>query len=399
MKVITFGCRLNSFESAVIKKLVAGDDNIILFNTCAVTGEAERGCRQAIRKARRENPNARIIVSGCAAQLHPEEYAKMPEVDRVLGNHEKMSAEAILGAEKIMVGDMQTEPTYLPIVSDFEGRTKAFLQIQQGCDHACTFCIVSQIRGRNAGLHPDQVLKQAQTFVDNGYVELILTGVDLTSYPYGFCEIVRRLLDEVKGLKRLRFGSLDPACLDDDFVSLMASDHRLMPHLHLSIQAGDDLILKRMGRRHTRGDILTFVEKIRAVRSDAVFGADFIAGFPTETEEQFNQTLDLIHRANLTHLHVFPYSVRSGTAAAKMPMVDMSVRKERAKKVRDLGQEKYTVLLDSCIGKTMEVLVEKDGTGFGPNYLKVHLENPAKTGDIISVTIIGRNEHELVGRT
>lgn len=398
MKVITFGCRLNSFETTVMKNLVAEEDNIILFNTCAVTGEAERQCRQAIRKARRENPSARIIVAGCAAQLNPQGYAQMPEVDRVLGNHEKMSREAILGTEKIMVGDMESQPTYLPIVSDFEGRTKAFLQIQQGCNHACTFCIVSKIRGKNAGLKPDKVIEQAQTFVDNGYSELILTGVDVTSYPYGFCEITRRLLSDIKGLKRLRFGSLDPAALTDEFVALMASDARLMPHLHLSIQAGDDLILKRMGRRHTRGDILSLVDKIRAVRPEAVFGADFITGFPTETETQFEQTLDLVRSANLTHLHVFPYSARTGTPAAKMPMVDMAVRRERAKKLRDLGEERYAVLLETCIGKKLEVLVEKEGTGFSSNYLKVHLETPAKTGDIITVTILGRNEHGLFGR-
>lgn len=398
MKVITFGCRLNTFETTVIKKLVSEDNNIILFNTCAVTGEAERQCRQAIRKARRENPTARIIVAGCAAQLNPDGYAKMPEVDRVLGNHEKMSRDAILGAEKIMVGDMHDEPTYLPIVSDYEGRTKAFLQIQQGCDHACTFCIVTQIRGKNAGLKPEQVIKQAQTFVDNGYTELILTGVDVTSYPYGFCDITRRLLNEVKGLKRLRFGSLDPAALTDEFVSLMASDNRLMPHLHLSIQAGDDLILKRMGRRHTRGDILDLVQKVRAVRSEAVFGADFITGFPTETDAQFENTMDLVRRANLTHLHVFPYSARSGTPAAKMPMVDMNVRRTRAKKLRDLGEKQYGALLDSCVGKTMDVLVEKDQTGFSENYLKIRLETPAKTADIIKVTIVGRDDNGLFGR-
>lgn len=397
MKIITFGCRLNSFESAVIQKLSDKLDNVILFNTCAVTGEAERQCRQAIRKTRRENPNARIIVAGCAAQLRPEEYAKMPEVDRVLGNHEKMSVKALEGTEKIMVGQMQNHPTYLPIVADFEGKAKAFLQIQQGCDHACTFCVVSQIRGRNAGLKPEQVIKQARTFIENGYPELILTGVDVTSYPYGFCELIRRLLKEANGLKRLRFGSLDPACLNDEFVSLLASDGRLMPHLHLSIQAGDNLILKRMGRRHTREDILNLTKKIRLLRPDAVFGADFIAGFPTETQLQFEQTLDLVREAHLTHLHVFPYSARSGTPAAKMPMVDLHERKGRAKRLRVLGEELYGQLLDEQIGKRVKVLIEKDGAGYSENYLKVRTSHVDKAGEIVDVIIKGRELNELVG--
>lgn len=396
MKVITFGCRLNSFESAVIQK-ISNLDNVILFNTCAVTGEAERQCRQAIRKARRENPNARIIVAGCAAQLHPEVYASMPEVDRVLGNHEKMSKAALEGTDKILVGDMQTQPTYLPIVSDIEGRAKAFLQIQQGCDHACTFCVVSQIRGKNAGLRPDQVVEQAKTFVQNDYPELVLTGVDVTSYPYGFCDIAKRLLNEVPGLKRLRFGSLDPACLKEEFISLMASDDRLMPHVHLSIQAGDDLILKRMGRRHTRGDIITLVDRLRTVRPDIVFGADFITGFPTESDDAFEQTMDLVRTAGLTHLHVFPYSARSGTPAAKMPMVDMGVRKERAKKLRTLGEEMYQALLDRQIGKTMDVLVEHDNMGFSQNYLKVHVSHAVNPGEIVTVKIKKRRGNELVG--
>lgn len=397
MKIITFGCRLNSFESAVIQKLSDDLDNVILFNTCAVTGEAERQCRQAIRKARRENPDARIIVAGCAAQLNPQIYAAMPEVDRVLGNHEKMSVDALKGTDRVMVGDMGELPTYLPIVSEIEGKAKAFLQIQQGCDHACTFCVVSQIRGRNAGLAPDMVLKQARTFVDNGYPELVITGVDVTSYPYGFCAIVRRLLKEVAGLKRLRFGSLDPACLNDEFVALMASDERLMPHLHLSIQAGDNLILKRMGRRHSREDVLALTQKIRAVRPDAVFGADFITGFPTETQAQFEQTLDLVQTAGLTHLHVFPYSARSGTPAAKMPMVDMHERKARAKRLRALGEEMYGRLLDAQIGKTLKVLIEKDGTGYSENYLKVKTALSGKTGEIVDVVIVGREANELVG--
>lgn len=399
MQVVTFGCRLNTFESAVIEKLV-GDDlpNVILFNTCAVTGEAERQVRQAIRKTRREHPQARIIVAGCAAQLHPEVYAAMPEVDRVLGNHEKLSREALLGEEKIMADPMTVAGPDIPIVSDFEGKAKAFLQIQQGCDYACTFCVVSQIRGANRGLAPDKVIHQAREFVKNGYPELIITGVDVTAYPDGFCKIVRRLLREVDGLKRLRFGSLDPAALDDEFVSLMGAEERLMPHLHLSVQSGDNLILKRMGRRHTREDVLSLTERIRMVRPNAVFGADFITGFPTETQEQFQQTLDLVQRAGLTHLHVFPYSEREGTPAAKMPKVPVSVRRERARRLREVGQVCFDALSDACIGKTMQVLVEQSGMGMSENYIRVHFTGEAQPAQIVPVRIIGKDKHGLVGQ-
>lgn len=402
MKIITFGCRLNIFESAAIEKLVGSDlPNVILFNTCAVTGEAERQLRQAIRKAKRENPNDRIYVAGCAAQLHPELYASMPEVDRVLGNREKLSKMALLGVEKNLVAPMNTvqkeELIDVPVISDFSGKTKAFLQIQQGCDHACTFCVVHHIRGKNTGLHPDTVIHQAKTFVQNGYRELILTGVDLAAYPYGFCALVRRLLSEVVGLERLRFGSLDPAVLSDEFIALMASDKRLMPHLHLSIQAGDDLILKRMGRRHTKHDVLMITDKLRHVCPDVVFGADFIAGFPTETDKQFDETMDLVKRANITHLHVFPYSERDGTPAAKMPQVPVPVRKERAKKLRDLGDIQMKELLDKTVGKTISVLVEQPLEGTSENYLKVRFETPQAVGQIIDVVITKRENDGLVG--
>ncbi|MBR4926971.1 MAG: tRNA (N(6)-L-threonylcarbamoyladenosine(37)-C(2))-methylthiotransferase MtaB [Alphaproteobacteria bacterium] len=402
MQIITFGCRLNIFESAAIEKLVGADlPNVILFNTCAVTAEAERQLRQAIRKAKRENPNTRIYVAGCAAQLHPENYALMPEVDRVLGNREKLSKAALLAKEKTLVASMDIPQegidTDVPIISDFAGKTKAFLQIQQGCNHACTFCVVHHIRGKNTGLHPDTVIRQAKTFVGNGYPELILTGVDLAAYPYGFCGLIRRLLTEVDGLKRLRFGSLDPAVLSEEFVALMASDKRLMPHIHLSIQAGDDLILKRMGRRHTKQDILTLADKLRQVRPDIVLGADFIAGFPTETDAQFNETMDLVKRANITHLHVFPYSERDGTPAAKMPQLPVSIRKERAKKLRDLGTQQMEHLLDKMVGKTISVLVEQPFEGTSENYLKVRFETPQIVGQIVDVRITKRENNELVG--
>ncbi len=398
MKIMTFGCRLNTFESALIHKTGADlPDNVLVVNTCAVTGEAERQCRQAIRKAYRENPDLRIYVVGCAAQLHPEEYAAMPEVVRVLGNRDKLIPEILLGDEKMAVSDVAEPMLDVPVIADCEGRERAFLQIQQGCGHACTFCIVRQARGPNQGLHPDKVLAQARAFVAAGFKELVITGVDLTSYPYGFTEIIERLLTEVDGLERLRLGSLDPACLDEKFVALMGRYPKLMPHLHLSIQAGDNLVLKRMGRRHTFEDVVRFAKAVRGVRPDVVLGADFITGFPTETEEQFQRTMDLVHEAGLTHLHVFPYSARTGTPAAKMPMVDMAVRKERAKRLRVLGDEKYQSLLDGMIGKRLHVLIEKKGGGWSENYLKVQT-NCDKINAIVSVLITERKQNELVGQ-
>ncbi len=397
MKILTFGCRLNTFETSLIHKIGDDLDDVLVVNTCAVTGEAERQCRQAIRKAHRDFPHMKIVVTGCGAQLHPEEYAAMPEVTRVLGNREKLSREILHASEKVVVSDMNKPVEWdLPIVTDFEGRTRAFLQIQQGCDHACTFCIIHQARGQNMGLLPDLIIKQAKTFVANGFSEIVLTGVDITSYPYGFNDIIKRLLNEVPEIKRLRLGSLDPACIDDEFISLFAMYPNLMSHIHLSIQAGDNLILKRMGRRHNREQVIKSCQKIRSIRPDMVFGADLITGFPTETEEQFMNTIDLVERTGITHLHVFPYSARPGTPAAKMPMIDMAVRKERAARLRSVGEKLLDNLLDATIGQTKPVLIEKEGQGYTNNYIKVTVSSD-KIGQIINVRMIQRSKNELVG--
>ena len=399
MQVITFGCRLNIFESEVMKERMSFlKDDVILINTCAVTGEAERQCRQTIRKLKKEHPNAHLIVAGCAAQLHPEEYARMPEVDRVLGNREKLDPAAFTAPETVLAAPIETTLPTPPLIERFDDKSKAFLQIQQGCDHACTFCIVQQARGKNTGLHPDKVVEQARRFLNLGFKEIILTGVDVTAYPFGFSALVHRLLNELPDLERLRFGSLDPAALDDDFVHLMRNK-RLMPHLHLSIQAGDNLILKRMGRRHTREDVIKLVQKIRAVRPDTTFGADFITGFPTETEEHFQNTLRLVEETNLTHLHVFPFSPRSGTLAAKMPMVDVPTRKERAKRLRELGAEHHQKLCQSLQNKTTRVLLEKSGVGFCENYVKVYTDILNQEGEIVSLTIKGMRSDGVVGHT
>lgn len=397
MKIMTFGCRLNTFESTIIQKIAEGLEDIFVINTCAVTGEAERQCRQAIRKIHREFPQMKIVVTGCGAQLHPEEYACMPEVFRVLGNREKLTKEALFASEKVMVGDLKNANFDLPTISDFEGRSRAFLQIQQGCDHRCTFCIVHTARGKNKGLSIKQVITQAQQFVENGFLELVLTGVDITSYPAGFNQLLKELLKQVAGLKRLRLGSIDPACLDDEFIDLVGKSKVLMPHLHLSIQAGDNLILKRMGRRHTHEQVVRACERLKQIRPEIVFGADFITGFPTETNDQFEQTIRLVQKSGLTHLHVFPYSIRPGTPAAKMPMVDQALRKERAAQLRKVGEEQLIKLLDTQIGKVMPVLIEKDGYGYTENYLKVKTDS-LETGKIILVEIKERNQNELVGK-
>lgn len=398
MKVITFGCRLNMFESVVIQKQAAGLDDVIVVNTCAVTGEAERQCRQAIRKAARENPTAKIVVTGCGAQIHPEEYARMPEVSKVLGNREKLTPESFLNPEKVLAEPIGESVVKLPVLSEFDGRVRAFLQIQQGCDHACTFCIVPKARGRCSGLAPEDVVKQARAFTKQGICELILTGVDITAYPYGLTALAERLVREVDGLRRLRFGSLDPACLDERFVRLVETYDVIMPHFHLSVQSGDDLILKRMGRRHSRRQVIDFASAVRRVRPDTVLGADFITGFPTETAEHFENTLSLVREAGLTHLHVFPYSRRSGTPADKMPMVPVSERKNRARILREAGARLYEELLDGMPGRTVPVLIERPGQGLSDTYLRVFVNSAETPGQIVPVHITKRRGHELVGQ-
>ena len=397
MRIVTFGCRMNTFESAVMARF--GEDipeNVIVVNTCAVTAEAERQCRQTIRKLRRENPNAVLVVTGCAAQLSPEKYAAMPEVDRVLGNHEKLDKTLLQNSDPLVVGNIEQDFD-LPIVSDFEGRNRAFLQIQQGCDHACTFCVVRFARGHNKGLAPDKVIQQAKAFAAAGFQEIVLTGADVVSYPYGLVEISQRILEEVPEIKRLRYGSLDPAPLGEDFVQLVHEYHQIMPYFHLSIQSGDNLILKRMGRRHSREDVLHLIECIRKYRPEATFGSDFITGFPTETETQFENTKKLVQEANITHLHVFPYSERPGTPAAKMSQVPREVRKKRAAELRSFGDKLHEVLLHKMVGQDVDVLVEKDGFGWTENYLRVMLNRKYPEGKIVAIHIKGVQDHALVG--
>lgn len=342
VEVVTLGCRINSYESEVLKEKLAAMDNVIIINTCAVTGEAERQCRQTIRKLRKANPDARIIVTGCAVQVAPQKFAEMPEVDLVLGNKEKSEIEKYISediTEKSIVGDIFSYDSYdRYLITGFEGRQRAFVQIQQGCNHRCTYCIVPYARGNNRSVAEDDIISQIRELLAQGFKEICLTGVDACSYQPSFSGLVKHILEQIPELPSLQFGSLDPAAIDDEFIALVGKYKNIHPHFHLSVQAGDNLILKRMKRRHTREDVINLCNKIREFRPEATFGSDFICGFPTESDENFQNTVKLVEEAKITKLHVFPYSERQGTPAALMPQVPVEVRKERARILREKGE-------------------------------------------------------------
>lgn len=412
-EVITFGCRLNSFESEVIKNNLteAGLNNVAVFNTCAVTKEAERQARQAIRKYRRENPDAKIIVTGCGAQINPKTYGGMEAVDMVIGNQEKLSAETykkLQDSEKILVNDiMSIEETAGHLVTGIENRSRAFLQVQNGCNHRCTFCIIPYGRGNSRSVSISEITAQVKILVANGYNEVVLTGVDITDYGLDLPEkptlggMIKELFDKVPGINRLRLSSIDVAEIDSDLLDLLKNEPRFMPHLHLSLQAGDDMILKRMKRRHTRGQVLDFVKLAKSLRPDVVFGADIIAGFPTESDEMFENSLKIISEAGLIHLHVFPYSEREGTPAALIPaekQVLKNIRKERAARLREAGKNELQKFLNSRIGKTERIVVEKPGLGHSEHFAMVKFSGEAKIGDIVEVVIDSVEGENLVGR-
>ena len=342
-KVITLGCRINAYESEVIKEKLSHLNDVIVINTCAVTGEAERQCRQTIRKLAKENPSAKIVVTGCAAQIAPQKFAEMPEVDLILGNKEKTEIDKIISQpleEKTIVGDIFDYSGYDNfLITGFEGRHKAFVQIQQGCNHRCTYCIVPYARGNNRSISQDEIIKQIYQLLSKGFNKICLTGVDACSYQPSFSNLVQNILEQISELPSLQFGSLDPAAIDDTFINLIGKYPNITPHFHFSIQSGDNLILKRMKRRHSREDVINLCKKIRNIRPEATFGADFICGFPTETLEQFNNTIKLVHEANITKLHVFPYSERPGTPAALMPQIPVEERRRRANLLRQEGEK------------------------------------------------------------
>ncbi|BAI71522.1 miaB-like tRNA modifying enzyme [Azospirillum sp. B510] len=407
-EIVTFGCRLNSYESEVMRNHArsAGLDDVVIVNTCAVTSEAERQARQTIRKLRRERPDARIVVTGCAAQIDPQRFAAMPEVDQVLGNQEKLQPESwgLPPAEKVLVNDiMSVKETAGHLIGGFEDRARAFVQVQQGCDHRCTFCIIPYGRGPSRSVPIGGIVEQVQALVKAGYNEVVLSGVDITSYgpdlpgSPSLGQMVRRLLALVPELPRLRLSSIDCIEMDDDLWRLIGNEPRLMPHLHLSLQAGDDMVLKRMKRRHGRADSIAFCQRVRSVRPDVVFGADFIAGFPTETEEMFQNTLRLVEECGLTWLHVFPYSPRPGTPAARMPQVDGAVRKERAARLRAVGEVAEARALASLVGRTATVLVEKEDLGRTEHFAAIRLGRPFPPGALVPAAITGIKDGVLTG--
>ena len=411
-EIVTFGCRLNAYESEVMRGHAdaAGLNGAIVFNTCAVTAEAERQARQAIRKARRENPHARIVVTGCAAQVNPDEFAAMPEVDLVLGNDEKMQAAswqpslALHANEKVRVNDiMSVTETAGHLVQGLEGRARAFVQVQNGCDHRCTFCIIPYGRGPSRSVPAGEVVAQVRTLVENGYREVVLTGVDMTSYggdlpgTPSLGNLARRILKLVPELERLRLSSIDSIEADGDLMRLIAEEERLMPHLHLSLQAGDDMILKRMKRRHLREESIRFCEEARRLRPDIVFGADFITGFPTETDGMFENTMRLVDECGLTWLHVFPFSPRPGTPAAKMPQVARDIAKQRAERLRAKGRARVLAHLEEGLGATRPVLMETATLGRTHQFTPVRVAEEARAGDILALRLAAHDGQSFEG--
>jgi threonylcarbamoyladenosine tRNA methylthiotransferase MtaB len=419
VEIVTFGCRLNTHESEIMrdKAQAAGLDHAVVVNTCAVTAEAVRQARQTIRKIRRERPGSRIVVTGCAAQTEPSTFAAMPEVDRVVGNSEKFEVAAwadtreaflrdafgIAAEEKIVVNDiMAARETALHLIDGIEGRARATVQIQNGCDHRCTFCIIPYGRGNSRSVPMGEIVTQVRRLTENGYREIVLTGVDITSYGQNLPgapklgALVKQILKHVPELERLRLSSIDSVEADRDLLDALATDARLMPHLHLSLQAGCDMILKRMKRRHLRADAIAFCEQVRRLRPDVVFGADIIAGFPTETEEMFARSLDIVDECGLTHLHVFPFSPRPGTPAARMPQMAREAVKARAKRLRDKGEAALRRHLDGEIGGLRRVLTESESTGRTEHFTQVRVVREIEPGRIVEMRIAAHDGRHLI---
>jgi threonylcarbamoyladenosine tRNA methylthiotransferase MtaB len=419
VEVVTFGCRLNAYESEVIRReaQAAGLADTIVVNTCAVTAEAVRQSRQAIRRLKRERPGAPIVVTGCAAQTEPQTYAAMPEVASVLGNAEKLTGAAwhaqrdrlaaapfgVAAEQKIAVNDiMGVKETAAHLVDGLEGRARAFVQVQNGCDHRCTFCIIPYGRGNSRSVPMGEVVDEVRRLTERGYREVVLTGVDLTSYGVNLPgaprlgTLMKQILKHVPELARLRLSSIDSVEADRDLLDAFADDARLMPHLHLSLQAGDDLILKRMKRRHLRADAIAFCQQVRRLRPDVVFGADIIAGFPTESEDMFARSLELVDDCALTHLHVFPFSPRPGTPAARMPQLPRQVIKARAARLRAKGDAALRAHLAAQVGTTRSVLTESRSTGRTEQFTPVLLNAPVESGIILDVTVTGHDGRQLL---
>jgi threonylcarbamoyladenosine tRNA methylthiotransferase MtaB len=421
--LVTFGCRLNACESEVIRAHAQaaglGDTaaDTIVVNTCAVTTEATRQARQAIRRLRRERPGARIVVTGCAAQVAPASFSDMPEVDRVLGNAEKLDVKSwhdtqalfarrpgqVERDERVVVNDiMAVTETAVHLVDGFDGHTRAFVQVQNGCDHRCTFCIIPFGRGNSRSVPMGEAVDQVRRLVARGYREVVLTGVDLTSYGAGLPgaprlgTLVKQILKHVPELERLRLSSIDQVEADRDLLEALAGEPRMMPHLHLSLQAGDDVILKRMKRRHLRADAIAFCDQVRRLRPDVVFGGDIIVGFPTESEAMFARSLDLVEQCGLTYLHVFPFSARPGTPAARMPPVAPAIVKARAQALRQAGEAALRRHLEAEIGAQRRVLTEAGGSGRTEQFTKVRLPGAVAPGLMLDLMIAGHDGRQLL---
>lgn len=408
LNFITFGCKLNAFETQVMKEKAEHYNlsNFSFINSCAVTNQAVKQTRQAIRKERRENPDNKIVVTGCAAELHPNEFMSMPEVDCIIGNHEKTKLSTfgnLVGIKKDLFEENIIEEE-TPFIKNFDNRTRAFVQIQNGCDHRCTFCIIPYARGQSRSIDQETIIRQIQTLLDKGYHEIILTGVDITSYGQDLNEkinlgiLIKNIIKDTNNLKRLRISSIDSIEIDNDFLEVFTSEKIIMPHLHLSLQSGNDMILKRMLRRHQTKDAIAFCEKIQKVRPESVFGADLIAGFPTESDSMHESTKKHIADCNLTYLHIFPFSAKQGTPAAKMPQVEKKVIQKRSKELREVGYQRLNMFLINEVGKEKKVLVEKPGFGRTEQYSKVLIPEDNNQGMLITKKIIGINKDQIMAQ-
>ena len=411
--LINLGCRLNIYEGEIIKNHLNENNlkDITVINSCAVTAEAEKRVAYEIRKAKRDNPKNKIIVTGCAAQINPKKYDIIEEVDLVLGNKEKLLPNVwknLNFLKHIQVDDILLEKKTVPSsVEKFDGKSRAYIEIQQGCDHRCTFCIIPYGRGNNRSVPAGEIVERIKKIVKNGYKEVVLTGVDITDYGKDlpaqptFSNLIKRILKLVPELEQLRLSSIDCAEIDEEFWDLL-SEKKLMPHFHISLQAGNNLILKRMKRRHTREMAISFCNKVLAIRKEATFGADLIAGFPTETNKMFKDTLDLIDECHLTHLHVFPYSPRENTPAARMPQVDRSTIKDRAKILRKKGEEKFKKYLEKKVGEKDLILIEKNqnkkSIGKDQNFFNAIINEEITEGDIIPCVYIGIENDMLMAK-
>lgn len=410
-EVKTYGCRLNFYESEVIRKFAKKQNisNSTFINGCAVTNKTIADLKSEIRKIKREKPDRKIVLTGCAAQIHQEEFSKMSEIDAIIGNKEKLEEKTYerlrTANDKVNeVGDiLQESQAIAPIIDKVEQRIRGFVQIQNGCDHRCTFCIIPYGRGNSRSVKPNNVVKQIRNLLEKNYKEVVLTGVDLTSYGHDFedkktiTDLVKLIFSEVPNLKRLRLSSLDIAEIDDDLTNLIGTEKRILPHIHLSLQAGDNMILKRMKRRHLREDAINKINKIRSVRPDVVFGADLIAGFPTETEEMFNNTIKLVEECNISFLHVFPFSPREGTPASRMPQLNREIIKKRAKILRELGNEQILKYYNKLENTEINLIVESESRGRSDGFARVNLNQNYGNGNLIKMLVTGSDSSGLNG--